>query len=130
MANGKDPADLRVAVIFLRAVRGWDQRELAAAAGVSASLISRYESGEAPPTPKTFEQIVAAVGVPASTVERLFAVIRSARAGMHRSVWPDDPVADADAIAAQISDRIFDVTRAAAALLLEPLTAEEIRDVR
>jgi len=122
MANGKDPADYRVAIIFLRAVRGWDQGGLAAAAGVSASLISRYESGEAPPTPKTFEQIVAAVGVPATTMERLFAVIRSARAAMHQSAWPEPAAGDVDAIAAEISDRVFDIARAAASLVLEPIS--------
>ncbi len=38
MAERYDPADLRVAVIFLRAIRGWDQAELAAAASVPPRL--------------------------------------------------------------------------------------------
>lgn len=121
MADGKDPADLRVAIIFLRAVRGWDQGELAAAAGVSASLISRYESGEAPPTLKTFERIVSAVGVPAATVERLFAVIRSARTGMHHAAFPEEATGDVDAIAARVSDRAFDIARAAASMVFEQI---------
>ncbi|HEY7215391.1 MAG TPA: helix-turn-helix transcriptional regulator [Thermoanaerobaculia bacterium] len=119
MADGKDPADLRVAIIFLRAVRGWDQGELAAASGVSASTISRCESGEAAPSAKTFEQIVAAVGVPASTLERLFAVIRSARAAMSHAAWPEEPAGDVDAIAASAGDRFFDIARAAASLVFE-----------
>lgn len=121
MADGKDRADLRVAIIFLRAVRGWDQSELAAAAGVSASSISRYESGEAPPTPKSFERIVSAVGVPASTMERLFAVILSARAGVHHATFPEEASGDADAIAARVSDRAFDIARAAASMVFEQI---------
>jgi transcriptional regulator with XRE-family HTH domain len=121
MAESKNPADLRVAIIFLRAVREWDQGELAAASGVSASTISRYESGEAAPTLKSFEQIVDAVGVPASTLARLFAVIRSARAAVRYTGWSEQ-AGDVDAIAAQFSDHMFDIARDAASMLLERLS--------
>jgi len=126
MAERKTPAELRVAIVFLRAVRGWDQAELAAAAGISKSSVYRYESGEASPSPKTFQRIVEAVGVPPPTMERLFAVIRSARAAVLRPVsgWPEPPIQDADSIAAEVSDEIFDIVRSTAALLLKGIEEE------
>jgi transcriptional regulator with XRE-family HTH domain len=123
MADRKDPADLRVAIVFLRAVRGWDQGELAAAAGVSASSIYRYERGEATPSTKTFERIVAAVGLPATTMQRLFAVIRSARAAVTGVGSPESGFGDLDAFAAEMSDRFFFIARDAAAMVFDEISS-------
>jgi len=126
MKERQDPAELRVAIVFLRAVRGWDKAELAAAAGVSKGTISRYESGDAPPSPRIFRRIVEAVGVPPTTMERLFAVIRSARAAVLRpaSAWPAPAVEGADSVAAQVADEVFDIVRSAASLILKGIEEE------
>lgn len=127
MTERKTPAELRVAIVFLRAVRGWDQAELAAAAGVSKSSIYRYESGEASPSPRTFRRIVEAVGVPPATMERLFAVIRSARAttGDWRALARRAAVTeDVDSLAARFADEMFFLMRDAAALILKEIAED------
>jgi transcriptional regulator with XRE-family HTH domain len=125
MAERYDPADLRVAVIFLRAIRGWDQAELAAAAGVPPSSISRCESGKSNLSPKSFERIVSAAGVPASTTERLFRVIRSARAAVAGAAATDLEIDSPEAIAAEICDELFEVVRSAAELMLADFVDED-----
>jgi transcriptional regulator with XRE-family HTH domain len=125
MTDRNEAADYRVAIIFLRAIRGWDQGELAATAGMAPSTISRYESGESSPSAKTFERIVSAVGVPAATMRRLFAVIRSARAavtGRTSRLSIEDMV---EAAAAEFSDEMCEVFRDAAALVLQQVRAED-----
>lgn len=127
MAERKDPEELRVAIVFLRAVRGWDQAELAAAAGVSKGTISRYESGEASPSPRTFRRIVEAGGLPPATMERLFAVIRSARAttgGWSALARRAAAIEDVDSLAAKFADEMFCLMRDAAAHLLKEIKEE------
>src|ERR1700704_5466073 len=51
-------------VAGLRALRGWSQAELAAAAGVAESTVSRCESGAQVPTRRTFERLVSAAAPP------------------------------------------------------------------
>lgn len=53
----------QAAVRVLRALRGWNQAELAEAAGMERGTIQRYESGEQEPPCETLVQIAAAVGV-------------------------------------------------------------------
>lgn len=75
-----DPRDLRVAVSFLRALRGWNQKELAAAAGIDKSLISLYELGKQAPSRRTLERLASAAGVPFAVVEQLLAFVVRVRA--------------------------------------------------
>src|SRR5262245_28199091 len=88
MPAQKDQADWAIAIVVLRTLRGWDQVDLAEAAGLSPSSISLYETGKSIPPGRTFARIVAAVGVPLPMVDRLFAWIRSARAAVAGS--PED----------------------------------------
>ena len=46
----------------LRALRGWNQRQTAAAARVPPTRLSEYESGKISPTVERLEAIVAALG--------------------------------------------------------------------
>jgi transcriptional regulator with XRE-family HTH domain/tetratricopeptide (TPR) repeat protein len=116
MPGPRDPADTAIAILVLRAVRGWDQSDLAEAAGLSPSSISRYENGETIPTRRTFARIVAAVGVTAHMVDRLFAWIRSARAAVARS--PDDAERVIDALCGEVSAGVSHAFRSTAALIL------------
>jgi transcriptional regulator with XRE-family HTH domain/tetratricopeptide (TPR) repeat protein len=111
-----DPAEMKVAIVVLRTLRGWDQCDLAAAAGLSPSSISRYENGEIVPSRRSFRRIVAAVRVPVPLVDRLFAWIRSARAAIAES--PEEAEGAIDALCAEISDGVSHAFRSAAALVL------------
>src|SRR4051812_1588165 len=103
MDRGDRPEDLRVAVLFLRALRGWDQRELADAAGLSPSSISRYESGELVPSSQALEQIALAVGIPPPMLRRVHHWIRAARATVESTDALDDDVQRVHALASGIS---------------------------
>ena len=59
MLEGKE---LGLALAVLRIVRGWNQKELAKAAGLHNSAISDYERGRFVPELKTLERIVTAMG--------------------------------------------------------------------
>lgn len=61
----------RVLVKILRALRNWDQSELAAAAGVDAAAISRYESGDTTPRRATVERLAVAGGLPMLAVDTI-----------------------------------------------------------
>lgn len=99
MREIEDNEDLRLAVAMLRALRGWSQAELAEAAGVGTRTVSRYESGAQTPSWGTFEQIVAAVGVPILMVDGLLSWISMARSALDGGSGSgiSDPVAQATA---------------------------------
>ena len=71
MKTGGDREVLRVLVQVLRALRSWDQSEMAAAASVDGAAISRYEGGGRAPRRTTVERLAAAVGLPMLAVETI-----------------------------------------------------------
>jgi len=75
----REPADLRLIVLFLRSLRRWTQEELSKASGVDRGLISDYELGQKAPTARTLERLTSAVGLPYSFVDTLLPIFRSAR---------------------------------------------------
>jgi transcriptional regulator with XRE-family HTH domain len=79
MRKTDDPEDLKVAISFLRAFRGWNQTELARAAGIDKSLISLYELGRKRPSHKTVERLLKATGVPNSLFEDVLRMIHMVR---------------------------------------------------
>lgn len=81
--------DLQTAVAMLRALRGWSQAELALAAGLGASAVSRYESGAQEPSRRTFDRIIAAVGLRPPLVRSLLTWIHKARAEVLGRAVPD-----------------------------------------
>ena len=64
-----EPEDIRLLVRFLRALRDCDQVEMAAAAGIDHSSLSRYETGRIVPSRVVLEQLIAAAGLSASMVD-------------------------------------------------------------
>jgi len=79
MESPESVRDLKVAVSFLRWLRGWNQKELAGAAGLDPSQISLYEQGKKIPSQKTLERLLAAVGVPFVLFDRLLALLEVVR---------------------------------------------------
>jgi transcriptional regulator with XRE-family HTH domain len=77
---GADPEDVRLLVRFLRTLRDCDQTEMAAAAGIDHSSLSRYETGKVVPSRAVLEQLIAAAGLPVSVVDSvLLPAIRAVR---------------------------------------------------
>jgi transcriptional regulator with XRE-family HTH domain/tetratricopeptide (TPR) repeat protein len=66
-----EPEDVQILVRMLRALRGWNQSQLAAAAGMDPSTIVRYENGRNSPPPASLERLLEAAGVPVAAAERL-----------------------------------------------------------
>jgi transcriptional regulator with XRE-family HTH domain len=64
-------------VAVLRVIRGWNQRQLADAAGVSGAAISRYEEGG---RPAPVGRLAAVMGFPPHLVERTLSFLRWAGA--------------------------------------------------
>ncbi len=116
MVRHADPLDVGLVVAVLRGLRGWDRQALADASGVSASTLYRLERGESLPISRTFDQIVAAVGIAPSLVDRLFAWVRSARASLGGSSKGTD--AFLDDVCREMSENLSEVLRAAATLVL------------
>ena len=82
MPSRDNPEDLKFVVVFLRLLRGWTQTELAEAAGLSASAISRYEIGDIVPGREALEEIATAVGLPLRMLDRVFLWVGAARSAL------------------------------------------------
>lgn len=76
MPRRADREDLAPTVILLRAIRGWNRKQLADAAGMDKSQLARYELGQEIPSPRTLERLAAAVGVKAHHLGPITAFIR------------------------------------------------------
>jgi transcriptional regulator with XRE-family HTH domain len=63
--------ELGIVLMMLRELRGWDQTEMAAAAGVDQGALSRYENGHVLPRQPTLEKLAAAVSVPLALIDGL-----------------------------------------------------------
>jgi transcriptional regulator with XRE-family HTH domain len=61
----------------LRALRGWNQRQTAAAAHLPPTRLSDYESGKTSPTLDRLEAIVTALGFPMLTFEIARQLVRT-----------------------------------------------------
>ncbi|HVT18123.1 MAG TPA: helix-turn-helix domain-containing protein, partial [Thermoanaerobaculia bacterium] len=99
METGVTNAELGLLVRWLRGLRDWSQVELAATAGLDASSIVRYESGQTRPSPRALERIAAAVGLPLPWVDAvLLPVLRTACAAIAHPTVPatlsDDDAGD------------------------------------
>jgi transcriptional regulator with XRE-family HTH domain len=116
MTRHREPADMAIAILVLRTLRGWDQRAFAAAAGVSTSSICRYETGDIVPTPSTWARLLAAAGLPDLLVDSLFNWVRSARAALEGPLVSGDRLLDT--LCGELSNEIAGIVRSSAALLL------------
>ncbi len=125
---------MKVVVPFLRALRGWNQKQLAEASGVDKALISQYENGKKVPSRRTLEKLLAAVGLPYSLFEHLLPFIRVVRGVMERGV-PDDKKSalESDSILQSVNDAVTQVIAEALgglSLLEHPEREEAIRSAR
>jgi transcriptional regulator with XRE-family HTH domain len=83
VAEEASPEDLKRLVGLLREFRDWEQRDLARAAGLDPSSLSRYESGRIVPPRKALERLAAAVGVPMPLVDAcLLPALKAVRLAM------------------------------------------------
>jgi len=113
MKRSDDAEVLRVAVITFRALKGWSQAELAKAAGLGASAVSRYESGAQVPTADTLARIRMAVGVPPMLAPGLLSWVRAARSAMAGGTvndYGDDVI---EAAAAELGHSLSQLMRTA-----------------
>jgi transcriptional regulator with XRE-family HTH domain len=70
-SRSEEAEDRRVCVCLVILLGKWSRTEVAAAMGVSKSSLTRYMGGVHAPTPKTFQQIAAALGFSAQAEEIL-----------------------------------------------------------
>jgi transcriptional regulator with XRE-family HTH domain len=124
MPRLRSSEDLSVAVSFLRSLRGWNQRELAEAAGVDKALISLYEQGKKAPSKRTLERLVAAVGLPFSLFEDTLPFIRLVRSSLEGAPPDEAAAAGASTMARSVSD-VVHATVAQALAGLSRLSAPE-----
>ena len=114
---GSDRDDLRLLVRFLRALRDCDQVERAAAAGIDASSLSRYETGKGIPSHAIVERLVTAAGLSLPFVDGLLLpVIRAARAAAARTQASSDALKPGDT--AHLEDEVSRLARTAVAAYL------------
>lgn len=77
-SRSEDAEDRRMCVCLVVLLGRWSRTEVAAAMGVSRSSLTRYIRGVHAPTPKTFQQIAAALGFSSNT-EQILRHVRALR---------------------------------------------------
>ena len=87
------PPPLSVTLTSLRTARGWTQKDLARAVGISKKLISFYERGRSALSRETLERLVAAMGLGSAAIDSHLASLQSIRAGAEISDSPVGPTA-------------------------------------
>jgi transcriptional regulator with XRE-family HTH domain len=81
-----------LALLYLRSVRGWSKKRLAAELGIADDrLISRYERGEKPLSRENLNRMAACLGYPREAVDALLSV--------HGFLSPSPPEEDASPVA-------------------------------
>lgn len=132
MKREGDPADLRLLVILLRSLRGWNQAELAKAARVDKASISDYEQGRRAPSRRTLERLLDAAGVSSFQAEWLLPILRDIRLAGKKTASPGKVAAAAAAadLPASILRNVHEIAAAelASAFLEVPALAGAPRD--
>jgi transcriptional regulator with XRE-family HTH domain len=80
MVDRRTPDDFQVALVLLRTLNGWNQKEFAKAAGLQNSQISLAESGRRP-TAKTLSRLLETAGVSPSAFGAILGFLRRLRTG-------------------------------------------------
>ena len=119
MDEQPSPQDLSLLVRILRGLRDWSQDEMAVAADLDPSSISRYESGRMVPPPKTIERLAKAAGVPMSVIE---ACLLPALQATRKSMISPEKLLGLDLKAA--GDELASVVSAAAQALMTTFRIE------
>ena len=107
MAWSWELADLSLAVRFLRALRGWNQTELAQAAGWDKSRISLMESGKAKIERADLQWLSKAAGLPFYLLIASLPLLRLLRLALGRDDLPAETgeraAGEAEAVSARIA---------------------------
>jgi transcriptional regulator with XRE-family HTH domain len=74
-------AELGTLLAVLRIVRGWNQEELAQAAGLRSGTISDYERGKMVPGLNALQRLLGAMGYPLAALDQTRAFVDLLRAG-------------------------------------------------
>ncbi len=128
MSDETDAQAARLAVLVLRSLKRWDQRELAQASGLDQRDISRYETGERVPRPQTLLRLAAVAGVSPARLGLLIDVLRQTVADLSASrplPSPNqhaEPAADRDQVeelAREVLEVLGDTFRSTLATLFE-----------
>ena len=82
---------LNVALTLLRSGQGWDQKELAQAAGTSPTVISDLERAQRPLTRDRVEELAGVMGLPAEAVDRTLAFVQWLRDASQAPGHADEP---------------------------------------
>jgi transcriptional regulator with XRE-family HTH domain len=94
----------------LRAIRGWKQEDVAAAAGLWPSTVSDFEKGKASPQAQTRAKLAGGFGLPVAWLEPLALLLRVLRARMESPEIPKarakEALASAEAWAAQAGKEV------------------------
>ncbi|HEY0510873.1 MAG TPA: helix-turn-helix transcriptional regulator [Thermoanaerobaculia bacterium] len=113
------PEDVRLALIFLRLLQGWNQGEMARRAGLDKSLISLYEQGKQVPSGKSLSRLIGALKIPISSFENVLLFVRMVRFWMGGST--EEAVQAATTIARFTATSVeIAVARTVANLLASP----------
>jgi transcriptional regulator with XRE-family HTH domain len=107
--------NLGVAIAVLRQRKGENQRQLAAAARVGKSQLSKYESGQELPRLDSLARLLAALGVGYDSFFSTLALIDWAMSGQGRDSLPPLPglaLADTDQAFSELLRAVMDLHRA------------------
>ena len=76
--RSEEAEDRRMCIGLVMLFGGWSRAEVATVAGISESTVTRYLCGVHAPTPRTFQQIAAALGF-SSKAEEILRHVRALR---------------------------------------------------
>jgi transcriptional regulator with XRE-family HTH domain len=116
--------DLNVLLVFFRSGQGWNQAELADAAGIPPSLLNDYEKGRKALTRERLEHLASVMGIPPERIAESLACLEANRAASRATAYAPGSLGASrrriDAIAARAGRLIAEASRS----LLTLLTAE------
>lgn len=91
MPRTDQPPPLSVVLAFLRTERGWTQKELAQAAGISDKMLSRYETGRTHPSRQLVESLIGLMGLGPEEIEAGLFAVQQIRLDWEESSASDAP---------------------------------------
>ncbi|MFY9821206.1 MAG: helix-turn-helix domain-containing protein [Thermoanaerobaculia bacterium] len=117
----KELPDLSIALTFLRLGQGWNQADLAAAAGISPKILNDLERGWRTLTRPKLEQLIATMGLPPAAIDETLETLARNRA-MARAPHPAAGPASAaqsrvESISVQVGKLASGFTRSTLTLL-------------
>jgi transcriptional regulator with XRE-family HTH domain len=120
-AAQEETRPLGEALIILRGLAGWGQRQLAAAVGLSVPTISNYEQANTTPDLETWHRMLDRMGFPAAMLERTLSFVESARQAREYAAAVGEAAlrAQAESMAAQVALSVEVQVRATLDQLME-----------